>query len=101
MVYGVLLSLLLGQIVATATFAVITSICISVSTSGMFCTRVSSDWVILDENRQTQRMMKTRTNKQENNRFFLTCKQAHQLAYSLMTSTYSCIAVDSPCVWLT
>ena len=75
MVYGVLLSLLLGQIVATATFAVITSICISVSTSGMFCIRVSSDWVILDENRQTQRMKKTRTNeqtnKQENNRFFL------------------------------
>ena len=71
MVYGVLLSLLLGQIVATATFAVITSICISVSTSGMFCTRVSSDWVILDENRQTQRMKKTRTNEQENNRFFL------------------------------
>ena len=75
MVYGVLLSLLLGQIVATATFSVITPICISVSTSGMLCTRVSSDWVILDENRQTQRMKKTRknkqTNKQENNRFFL------------------------------
>ena len=83
MVYGVLLSLLLGQIVATATFSVITPICISVSTSGMLCTRVSSDWVILDENRQTQRMKKTRTNKQTNKKI---------IVFSYMqTSTPTCI----------
>ena len=74
MVYGVLLSLLLGQIVATATFAVITSICISVSTSGMFCTRVSSDWVILDEKKANTKDDEN-TNKQTRKQSFFSYMQ--------------------------